>query len=169
LYFPLKAHRRKRAAAELTLDELKKDDRVGVQTEPMCIFLFRDGNSRPLIPFASFPLTSARLLGTVISFNSKPNLDLTKPIATRIRQRDTSLRTNADPSLLVQSLLDLSATLVLQPVAMSNMVSLVVDAALEVVDEYRTRLHMLEHMVLIKSKVSNVRSREYFCVQLAGR
>jgi hypothetical protein len=54
--FPLKAHRRKRAAAELTLDELKKDDRVGVQTEPMCIFLFRDGNSRPLTLFASFPL-----------------------------------------------------------------------------------------------------------------
>ena len=121
--FPLKAHRRKRAAAELTLDELKKEDRVGVQTEPMCIFLFRDGNSRPLIPFASFPLTSARLLGTVISFNSRPNLDLTKPIATRIRQRDTSLRTNADPSLLVQSLLDLGASLILQPVAMSDMVS----------------------------------------------
>jgi hypothetical protein len=38
-----------------------------------------------------------------------PNLDLTEPIAARIRQQDTSLRTTADPSLLVQSLLDLSA------------------------------------------------------------
>ena len=47
--------------------------------------------------------------GTVISFNAKPNLDLTEPIATRIRHTGTSLRRTADPSLLVQSLLDLSA------------------------------------------------------------
>ena len=119
-----------------------------------------------LVPLRPSPYQCS-LLGTVISFNSKPNLDLTEPIATRIRQRDTSLRTNADPSLLVQSLLDLSATLVLQPVAMSNMVSLVVDAALEVVDEYRTRISMLERMILIKSNVSNVRSRSYSYVQLA--
>jgi hypothetical protein len=38
-----------------------------------------------------------------------PNLDLTEPIVARIRQQDTSLRRTADPSLLVQSLLDLSA------------------------------------------------------------
>jgi hypothetical protein len=37
-----------------------------------------------------------------------PNLDLTEPIATRIRHAGTSLRRTADPSLLVQSLLDLS-------------------------------------------------------------
>ena len=47
--------------------------------------------------------------GTVISFNAMPNLDLTDPIATRIRHAGTSLRRTADPSLLVQSLLDLSA------------------------------------------------------------
>lgn len=47
--------------------------------------------------------------GTVISFNAMPNLDLTEPIATRIRHAGTSLRRTADPSLLVQSLLDLSA------------------------------------------------------------
>lgn len=46
--------------------------------------------------------------GTVISFNAIPNLDLTEPIATRVRDAGTSLRRTADPSLLVQSLLDLS-------------------------------------------------------------
>ena len=51
------------------------------------------------------------LLGTVISFQSKPNFYLTEPIVTRIRQRDTSLRTTAEPSLLVESLLDLGALL----------------------------------------------------------
>jgi hypothetical protein len=56
LSFPLKAHRRKRAAAELTLDELKKEDRVGVHIEPMCIFLFRDGNFLLPRPVASFSL-----------------------------------------------------------------------------------------------------------------
>ncbi|KAI9513096.1 hypothetical protein F5148DRAFT_466834 [Russula earlei] len=114
-------YKRRRAVAELTLDELKKGDRVGVHIEPMCIFLCRDG--------------------TVISFTTKPNLDLTKPIAARIWHRDTSLRTAADPSLLVESLLDLA-----------------VDAALEVVDEYRERLSLLERMILTKSKVSTVRS-----------
>ncbi|KAH8991944.1 hypothetical protein EDB92DRAFT_1934872 [Lactarius akahatsu] len=117
----LLAQKRRRAAAELTLEELKKGDRVDVRIEPMCIFLFRDG--------------------TVISFQSKPNFDLTEPIASRIRQRDTSLRTTADASLLVESLLDL-----------------VVDAALEVVDEYHARLSLLEQRVLIQSKVSTVRS-----------
>ncbi|KAF8273845.1 hypothetical protein EI94DRAFT_1563103 [Lactarius quietus] len=113
--------KRRRAAAELTLEELKKGDRVDVRIEPMCIFLFRDG--------------------TVISFQSKPNFHLTDSIVTRIRQRDTTLRTTADPSLLVESLLDL-----------------VVDGALEVVDEYHARLSLLEQKVLIKSKVPTVRS-----------
>jgi len=110
------------------------------------------------------------LLGTVVSFNSTPNLDLTEPIAARIRQRDTSLRKTADPCLLVQSLLDLGASLTVEAPTLSNMIlNLVVDAALEVVDEYRTRLSMLERMILIKSKVTNVRSRSYSFVQLTDR
>lgn len=116
----LLSYRRRRAIAELTLDELK-EDRVHVHIEPICIFLFRDG--------------------TVISFNAMPNLDLTEPISTRIRHADTSLRRTADPSLLVQSLLDLT-----------------VDSALEVVDEYRARLNMIERVILTKSKVETVRS-----------
>ena len=34
-------------------------------------------------------------------------LNFTSPITERLRQRDTGLRSTADPSLLVQSLLDL--------------------------------------------------------------
>ena len=47
-------------------------------------------------------------LGTVISINRTPENDFTQPIMARLRQRDTGLRVTADPSLLVQSLLDLS-------------------------------------------------------------
>jgi hypothetical protein len=43
--------------------------------------------------------------------------------------------------------------------------NLVVDAALEVVDEYRTRLSTLERLILIKSKVTTVRSRSYSFIQ----
>ena len=108
--FLLEAYKRRRAAAELTLEELKKEDRVGVHIEPMCIFLFRDGNFSLSHPIESFS-SPCSLLGTVISFNSKPSLDLTEPITARIRERGSSLRKSADPCLLVQSLLDLGVSL----------------------------------------------------------
>lgn len=60
---------------------------MNVKISPICIFLFRDG--------------------TVISFNRDTNLDFTEPIRERLRQRDTGLRMTADPSLLVESLIDL--------------------------------------------------------------
>ena len=66
-----------------------------------------------LIPIDPFP-SQCSLLGTVISFNSTPNLDLTEPIAARIRQRDTSLRKSATSCLLVQSLLDLGVSLTVE-------------------------------------------------------
>ncbi|KAA1477253.1 hypothetical protein DENSPDRAFT_884939 [Dentipellis sp. KUC8613] len=114
------AKKRKQAATAITLDQLKKGERVNVHIAPMCIFLFRDG--------------------TVISIHPDANLDLTAPIAGRVRQRDTSLRKTADASLLVESLLDL-----------------IVDSALEIVDEYHTRINKLERQILIKPKVKTVR------------
>ena len=77
------------------------------------------------------------------------------------------MRKTADPCLLVQSLLDLGVSLTVEALTLPNMtLNLVVDAALEVVDEYRTRLSVVERMILIKSKVKNVRSRPYSFVQL---
>ncbi|KAI0028013.1 hypothetical protein K488DRAFT_59781 [Vararia minispora EC-137] len=108
-------------ATKLTLEELKRGDRVDVRLEPMCIFLYRDG--------------------TVISFHPDPTLEFTRPIVERIRQRDTTLRRTADPSLLVQSLLDL-----------------IVDSVLEVVDEYHTKINQLERATLIKPQVKTVRA-----------
>ena len=67
--------------------ELKRGERVNVKIAPMCIFLFRDG--------------------TVISIHRDTHLAFTEPITERLRQRDTGLRTTADPSLLVESLIDL--------------------------------------------------------------
>lgn len=69
------------------IQELKRGDRVNVVLNPMCIFLFRDG--------------------TVISMHPKNNLEFTAPISDRLRVRSTSLRSTADPSLLVHALLDL--------------------------------------------------------------
>jgi hypothetical protein len=45
--------------------------------------------------------------GTVISIHTSKDNFLTKPILNRLQQRDTMLRTSADPSMLVHSLLDL--------------------------------------------------------------
>jgi hypothetical protein len=63
LLFLLEAHRRRRAAAEMTLDELKKEDRVNVHIKPMCIFLFRDGNFSLPHRVAFFPLQSVVFQG----------------------------------------------------------------------------------------------------------
>ncbi|KAI5114924.1 hypothetical protein M0805_005179, partial [Coniferiporia weirii] len=112
--------RRKHAAESKAIEELKRGERVNVNTLPFFIFLFRDG--------------------TVISINQSPDLNFTAPITARLRQRDTGLRATADPSLLVQSLLDL-----------------IVDQALEVVDEYQTKIFKLEREVLIKPKMKTVR------------
>ena len=46
-------------------------------------------------------------LALALALRADNTLSLTAPITERLRVRDTGLRTTADPSLLVQSLLDL--------------------------------------------------------------
>ncbi|KAK7040227.1 hypothetical protein VNI00_010033 [Paramarasmius palmivorus] len=99
----------------------RQGERVNVKVSPMFIFLFRDG--------------------TVISIHPETNLDITRPINRRLQQRDTGLRTSADPSLLVQSLIDL-----------------IVDKALEVIDAYHTQIKKFESHVLLRPEVSTVRN-----------
>ncbi|KAF7312057.1 Magnesium-like protein [Mycena indigotica] len=111
----------KRRIDEVALRALKSGDRVNVKVSPMFIFLFRSG--------------------VVISMHSAPSLDLTQPITRRLRQRDTGLRTSADPSLLVQSLLDL-----------------LVDKALEVIDTYHVKIRKFEREILLKPKIETVRN-----------
>jgi Mg2+ and Co2+ transporter CorA len=60
----------------------------------------------------------------------------------RLRQPDTGLRASADPSLLVQSLLDL-----------------IVDSALEVVDAFHEKILQLEYDVLMKPNMKVVSRR----------
>jgi hypothetical protein len=60
----------------------------------------------------------------------------------RLRQPDTGLRASADPSMLVQSLLDL-----------------IVDSALEVVDAFHEKLLQLEYDVLLKPNMKVVSRR----------
>ncbi|KAF7797984.1 hypothetical protein EIP86_009191 [Pleurotus ostreatoroseus] len=78
--------------------------------------------------------------GTVITIHHDTSLSLTAPISERLRQRDTGLRTTSDASMLVQSLLDL-----------------VVDEAMEVIQEYQSRILKLEQDVLIKPHMKHVR------------
>ncbi|KAI0756135.1 hypothetical protein C8Q80DRAFT_1264232 [Daedaleopsis nitida] len=114
------AKAQKNARNRKLVRELKRGDRVNVKIQPLCLFLFRDG--------------------TVISLHKDNTLNFTAPITERLRQRDTGLRTTADPSLLIQSLLDL-----------------VVDQALEVVEEYQGRILKIEQAVLLKPSMKTVR------------
>ncbi|KAF7325631.1 CorA-like protein [Mycena kentingensis (nom. inval.)] len=102
------------------LQALKRDSRVNVNVAPMFIFLLRDG--------------------TVITMHSTPDLAMTEPIAARLRQFDSGLRTSADASLLVQSLL-----------------ALVTDLALEVVNAYQNKIKHLERSILTKPDMETVR------------
>ncbi|KAK0209054.1 hypothetical protein DFS33DRAFT_498400 [Desarmillaria ectypa] len=113
---------KRQAEEEIALQALKTDgDRVNVKVYPLHIFLFRDG--------------------TVISMHGNPSLELTQPIANRLYQRDTGLRASADPSLLVQSLLDLT-----------------VDKALEVIDVYHAKIQKFERAIHYKPKIKTVRN-----------
>jgi len=112
--------KRAQMANSISIEDLKRGERVNVATLPFFTFLFRDG--------------------TVISMSPRNDLDFTAPIVTRLRQRDSGLRATADPSLLVQSLLDL-----------------IVDKTLEVVDEYQRKIQKLEHQVLIRPNMKTVR------------
>jgi Mg2+ and Co2+ transporter CorA len=114
---------RNRSLNVRTIEALKKTgsgQRVHVKIQPMCIFLLRDN--------------------TVVSVHPDPDLDFTLPISLRLRQPQTILRTSADGSFLLQSLLDL-----------------VVDRALEVIDEYQAKILALEHDVLLKPRMDTVK------------
>ncbi|KAL4068945.1 hypothetical protein V8B97DRAFT_2024594 [Scleroderma yunnanense] len=113
------ASRKRREKAQLTLEELKKEGRVHVKVQPISIFLLRNG--------------------TVISILPRDCANFAEPIIARLHQPETSLRTSADASLLVQSLLDL-----------------VVDSAFEVVDAFHEKILQLEHDVLLKPSMKTV-------------
>lgn len=93
------------------LRELKRGDRVNVNIAPLCIFLMREGT---VISMHKGECARALRVGKkgVTELTTADNtLNFTAPITERLRQRDTGLRTTADPSLLVQSLLDLGESL----------------------------------------------------------
>lgn len=116
------AKKKQQHAADWKLiQKLKRGERINVKLNPISIFLFRDG--------------------TVISISQDPEVDFTAPIRDRLRQSDTSLRMTADPSLLVESLIDL-----------------IVDQALVVVEEYQGKILKIEKAVLLKPDMKTVTS-----------
>lgn len=85
---------------------LEHSGRVNVSTSKLHQYTF--ACSVMVCTLIFFMVGAKYCAGTVISIHSTPDLLFTGPIASRLRQRDTGLRATADPSLLVQSLLDLS-------------------------------------------------------------
>lgn len=105
-----------------------------------------------------------------MSIHQDTRLNLTSPITERLRQRDTGLRSTADASLLVESLLDLglSHAILTHPrdVTYADAFSIsVVDQALEVIEEYQSRILKLEQAVLLKPAMKHVRRRKSLQVQ----
>jgi hypothetical protein len=95
---------REQEVERLTLQKLKQSDRINVMLRNMFIFLTRDGMKPTSVRFCilnSIP-------DTVISFRRTRDLSFTKGISLRLRQAETNLRANADSSMLVHALLDLS-------------------------------------------------------------
>ena len=132
-----------------------KDERVSVKHEPMFIFMLRDGLSFCQLLERLF----RHLSGTVISIHPSPSLEFTAPISERLHRPDSLLRTSEDPSLLVQSLLDLSKWL---PNSKHNSYGCtqVIDRVLEMVDEYKVRIDVLERHILLHPDMDAVRSRK---------
>lgn len=75
---------------------------------PPCLYSCSEMVACPILDLLYMAVLRRPLLGTVISIHPTPNVNFTTPISKRLRQRDTGLRTSADPSLLVHALLDLS-------------------------------------------------------------
>lgn len=95
------------------IQELKEGGRVEVDTKPVYIFLFKDGQFY-LLAFRLL-LTDPNQTGTVISIHPDSDLKFAEPIRRRLMQRDTGLRTSADASFLVHGLLDLGSYTQLSP------------------------------------------------------
>nr|GAT54714.1 CorA-like protein [Mycena chlorophos] len=117
-------------AEDPSITALKRQGRVAVNLIPMFTFLLRNG--------------------TVITMHATPTLRMTDPITARVRQFDSGLRTSADASLLVQSLL-----------------ALVVDMSLEVINAYQARIRHFERQILTHLDIETVRDLHVLSADLS--
>ncbi|TFK60121.1 hypothetical protein BDN72DRAFT_905249 [Pluteus cervinus] len=122
---------------DVRIRALTKGDRVPILTEPMFVFVLRDG--------------------TVISIYPRPTLELTEPIKKRLEQKDSVLRLNEDSSILVESLLDLGQEMVSLPGRDLTSIYAVVDRVLELTDIYQAQIQQLEHDTLLHAGVKIIR------------
>ncbi|KAJ7773670.1 hypothetical protein DFH07DRAFT_1057199 [Mycena maculata] len=110
---------RQRRIEDAQLDALKEET-LKVAVTPMFIFLFREG--------------------TVISVTQSTSPEMTIPIMQRLQRPDTIVRSSADSSMLVQSLL-----------------SVVVEQAAQVIDAYHDHISGLERETLSRTKPGTLR------------
>ncbi|KAG6872489.1 hypothetical protein C0995_009351 [Termitomyces sp. Mi166 len=129
----------------LRLKALTKGDRVNVRHEPMSIFLLKNGTLLDC---------HLVLIRTVITIHPKADLEFTAPVRERLLHPESVLRTSEDASLLVEGLLDLGKS----GRQFFSKYPLVVDRALEIMDEYQDKIHQVEHDVLLKPGLDTLRS-----------
>ncbi|KAJ7837328.1 hypothetical protein B0H14DRAFT_2589193 [Mycena olivaceomarginata] len=127
---------RERQIEQAKLDALKQGTLRVSRLADVCFPLPRwywqfFSSSRPLLIVAT---------GTVITIIQHASPDLMLPISDRLRRADTILRSSADPSMLVQSLL-----------------GLIVDKAVQVIDAYHDQISRIEGQILRNPKPSTVR------------
>ncbi|KAG8807764.1 hypothetical protein FRC17_004275, partial [Serendipita sp. 399] len=89
--------------------------------------------------------------GTVISVHSADR-GFGDPIYRRLQTPNTILRASADPSLLIEALLDL-----------------VVDRALDIVDRFHENILACERSILLKPKMNTVRELHFLSAELSAR
>ncbi|KAG8947734.1 hypothetical protein FRC04_010508 [Tulasnella sp. 424] len=108
------------ARTQATINELKKGERVEVKLRNLYCIMFRDG--------------------TLITIHQDVSSDFFHPIMSRLKQRDTLLRSTPDVSLLLQGIIDL-----------------LVDHAVEVVDRYQEQIVKFERDILTRPRVKTLR------------
>lgn len=117
-------------AARRVIKRLTREYRVLIERQQLSIFLTKDG--------------------TLISIFSKDGNSVIPSIIARLRIRDTLLRNSADPSMLLQALLDVC-----------------VDKNLEIIDSFRKKLDLLEGTALVNPSLGTVRHLHVLSQQLA--
>ncbi|TFL06285.1 hypothetical protein BDV98DRAFT_145036 [Pterulicium gracile] len=109
-----------RQRRQLIIEKLR-DSAVQVQLAPVFLFLIKGGD-------------------TVISIYPASDMKLTKPIAKRLQDPSSGLRTSCDASLLIQSHLDL-----------------IIDLTLEIVEEYQDVISEIEKDLLYRPNMSSTK------------
>jgi Mg2+ and Co2+ transporter CorA len=135
---PVPAAARRGKGKPKTQEESRNDTERRIKAADEAVGVLK-GRNRVQVKISSLYLFLTRD-GTLISIHSTDR-GFGNPILGRLKQRGTLLRTTSDASQLLQALVDL-----------------VVDRAMDIVDQYHEELLKIERQVLIKPKMNTVKA-----------